>query len=88
MDCSPTKVYSACDQVRKNVGKGSRVIFYYNGHGAMSCSHQTSENGKSIWVVNASIKHYIVVPLATLMDRVESPAIYIWDCDHAGKEFE
>ena len=56
MDCSPNKVFSACDQVRmrkpKNVGVASRVIFYYNGHGAMSCAHPSSENGKCIWVVN------------------------------------
>lgn len=84
MDCAPNKVYSACDQVRKHVGKGYRVIFYYNGHGAMSCSHPSSENGKCIWVVNGTIMHYTVVPLATLMEKLEAPALYIWDCDNAG----
>lgn len=58
MDCAPGRVFTACDQVRKHVGKGSRVIFYYNGHGAMSCSHKSSDNGKCFWVVNGTIMHY------------------------------
>ncbi|KAL5254058.1 hypothetical protein ACHWQZ_G013724 [Mnemiopsis leidyi] len=95
MDCAPNKVFSACDQVRKNVGKASRVIFYYNGHGAMSCAHPSSENGRSIWVVNEPDKKryikfetpsilYTVVSLTNLMERLEAPALYIWDCDNAG----
>ena len=28
---------------------------------------------------------YTVVPLATLMEKLEAPALYIWDCDNAGK---
>ena len=28
---------------------------------------------------------YAVVPLATLMEKLEAPALYIWDCDNAGE---
>lgn len=28
---------------------------------------------------------YTVVPLATLMEKLEAPALYIWDCDNAGQ---
>lgn len=79
MDCAPNKVYSACDQVRKHVGKASRVIFYYNGHGAMSCSHVSSERGRCIWVVNGTIMHYtgpIILLICTLVSLIGQIAIF------------
>ena len=56
-----------------------RVLMHYNGHGVP----RPTKNGE-IWVFNKSFTQYIPVSVWDIQGWVGRPAMFVWDCSHAG----
>ena len=59
--------------------KDDRVLFHYNGHGVP----RPTGNGE-IWAFNDTYTQYVPVSPAELKSWVGTPALYVFDCSHAG----
>ncbi|GMT33590.1 hypothetical protein PFISCL1PPCAC_24887 [Pristionchus fissidentatus] len=55
-----------------------RVLFHYNGHGVP----KPTSNGE-IWVFNKNYTQYIPLSVFDLQGWMDTPSIYVWDCDSA-----
>ena len=65
------------------VGMGSILLGYCSIH-EFSHSLSAEPDKKRYIKFETPTILYTVVPLATLMEKLEAPALYIWDCDNAG----
>ncbi|KAF8382617.1 daf-15 [Pristionchus pacificus] len=67
-----------CEWYRGAGDSDERVLFHYNGHGVP----EPTSNGE-IWVFNRNFTQYIPLSVFDLQGWMDSPSIYVWDCDSA-----
>ena len=78
LDPTVEDVKKLCLHLRRSA-KEERVLFHYNGHGVP----KPTTNGE-IWVFNKNYTQYIPLSIVDLQHWLGAPALYIFDCSHAG----
>lgn len=72
-------VRRVCCMMRRSA-ENDRVLFYYNGHGVPL----PTLNGE-IWFFDAQYSQYVPLQIFELMNYLDSPTIYIFECSCAGR---
>jgi regulator-associated protein of mTOR len=78
LDPTVEDVKKTCCSLRRSAKK-ERILFHYNGHGVP----RPTTNGE-IWVFNKNFTQYIPLSLWDLYMWMDSPSIYVFDCNNAG----
>ncbi|KAL0487808.1 regulatory-associated protein of mTOR [Acrasis kona] len=78
LDPTVDDVKKTCTSLRRSAKK-ERILFHYNGHGVP----RPTTNGE-IWVFNKNFTQYIPLLLWDLYVWMDSPSIYVFDCNNAG----
>ncbi|KEG14191.1 regulatory associated protein of mTOR [Trypanosoma grayi] len=67
---------------RRKADKG-KVLLHYNGHG-MPCATSIGE----IWLFDKNRTHYVPLNIAEIAQLLDSPTLYVLDCNSAGSVLE
>jgi regulator-associated protein of mTOR len=78
LDPTVEDVKKTCCSLRRSAKK-ERILFHYNGHGVP----RPTSNGE-LWVFNKNFTQYIPLSLWDLYLWMDSPSIYVFDCNNAG----
>ncbi|KAG5503206.1 hypothetical protein GH5_04269 [Leishmania sp. Ghana 2012 LV757] len=63
----------------RRMARDGRVLIHYNGHGMP----RATELGE-VWVFDKERTHYVPLNITEIAEMVDTPAIYIFDCNSAG----
>lgn len=64
--------------IRRKARDG-RVLFHYNGHGMPRATHLGE-----MWFFDKDRSHYMPMHISDVANTLDSPAIYVFDCNSAG----
>ncbi|KAG5476926.1 hypothetical protein LSCM1_05259 [Leishmania martiniquensis] len=85
-DVGVTRVVEASLEVAKSafvksrrMARDGRILIHYNGHGMP----RATELGE-VWVFDKERTHYVPLNITEIAELVDTPAIYIFDCNSAG----
>ncbi|KPI87316.1 hypothetical protein ABL78_3599 [Leptomonas seymouri] len=63
----------------RRMARDGRVLIHYNGHGMP----RATELGE-VWMFDKERTHYVPLNITEMAELVDTPAIYIFDCNSAG----